>query len=112
RLRARAPPGAAGSPLVHEKDVPRGAHHLAPLPRAEHSVHLRELLEQRRARALRQAAGHDDAAEPPAILELAQLAQRGLRLAHSALEERARVDDRDVGAVGAPPRAEAVAPEW
>ena len=110
-LRARAPPGAAGSPLVHEKNVPRGAHHLAPLPRAEHGVHLRELLEQRGARALRQAAGHDDAAEPPAILELAQLAQRGLRLAHSALEERARVDDRDVCAVWAPHRAEAVAHE-
>src|SRR5204863_7423051 len=36
RLRAPAPPGAAGSPLLHDKNVPRGAHHLAPLPRAEH----------------------------------------------------------------------------
>ena len=86
----------------------RRAHDFLPLTGAEHRIDVRELAEQRVARALREAAGDDQSAQLARLLEFGDARDRVFRFTHRALEERARVDHRDVGIGGIGDRAESV----
>ena len=68
--------------------------------RAEDAVDLRHLAHDLRAVALGQAAGHDEGAAAPLLLEPRQLEDRLHRLLARAVDERAGVDDQTLGVLG------------
>jgi hypothetical protein len=108
RLGAREPRLALA---VARERVTRRGDDLVPLARAEHGIDLGEVVEQPLPRALREAAGDDEPTQPAGALELGDTRDRVTRFAHRAAEERARVDDRDVGGFDVAHRAEAVTHE-
>ena len=79
----------------------QGTDDLRDLAGAEDGVDFRNLGLQLVAIPLRQAAGHDQPLQRSGLLQLGDLEDRVHRLLFRAVDERARVDDDDVGLLGA-----------